>query len=38
MPTTKFASAVVYTDDVARAVEFYVYVTGLESTFYDREL
>jgi catechol 2,3-dioxygenase-like lactoylglutathione lyase family enzyme len=29
---------VVYTDDVARAVEFYVHVTGLEPTLYDREL
>lgn len=33
-----FACAVVYTDDVARSVDFYVRVTGLEPSYYDREL
>lgn len=38
MSTTPFATAVVYTDDVARAVDFYVRATGLEPSLYDRDL
>lgn len=33
-----FACAVVYTDDVARSVDFYVKATGLEPSYYDRDL
>ncbi|MBD2720002.1 VOC family protein [Synechococcus sp. FACHB-909] len=38
MSTTKFATAVVYTDDVPRSVEFYVRATGIEPSLYDRDL
>lgn len=38
MPAMQFASAVVYTDDVSATVEFYVSVTGIEPSLYDREL
>lgn len=34
----KFASAVVYADDVAATVEFYRRATGLEPSYYDAEL
>lgn len=37
-PAARFATAVVYTADVARTVEFYVQATGLEATLYDRDL
>jgi catechol 2,3-dioxygenase-like lactoylglutathione lyase family enzyme len=38
MSALKFASAVVYTDDVPGTVEFYVTITGIEPSLYDREL
>ena len=38
MHPLKFASAVVYTDDVPRAVEFYARVTGIAPSHYDRDL
>ncbi len=38
MSALKFATAVVYTDDVATTVEFYVKATGIEPSLYDREL
>ena len=34
----KFATAVVYTDDVPATVAFYRRVTGLEPTYYDADL
>ena len=34
----KFASAVVYADDVPATVAFYRRVTGLEPTYYDADL
>jgi lactoylglutathione lyase len=34
----KFATAVVYADDVAATVAFYCRVTGLEPTYYDKAL
>ncbi len=34
----KFATVVVYTDDVPATIEFYRRVTGLEPTYYDAEL
>jgi lactoylglutathione lyase len=36
--TLKFATAVVYTEDVAATVAFYVAATGLEAAYYDNEL
>jgi len=38
MQSLKFASAVVYTDDVPRSVEFYARATGIEPSHYDHEL
>ena len=34
----KFATAVIYTDDVPSTIEFYRRVTGLEPTYYDATL
>ncbi len=34
----KFATAVVYVDDVPATVEFYCRVTSLEPTYYDKDL
>lgn len=34
----QFATAVIYTDDVAAAVTFYEHATGLAASYYDREL
>lgn len=34
----KFATAVVYADDVPATVDFYCSVTGLEPTYYDKDL
>lgn len=34
----KFATVVIYTDDVLATVEFYRRVTGLEPTYYDEEI
>ena len=34
----QFATAVIYTDDVAAAVAFYERATGLTASYYDREL
>jgi len=34
----KFATAVVYADDVPATVAFYCRVTGLEPTYYDKDL
>jgi len=34
----RFATAVVYADDVPATVEFYCRVTGLEPTYYDKDL
>ena len=34
----QFATAVIYTDDVAAAVTFYERATGLAASYYDREL
>ncbi|WP_216900631.1 hypothetical protein [Synechococcus sp. CCY 9618] len=33
----KFATAVIYTDDVAATLAFYVQITGIEPTLHDRE-
>lgn len=38
MTALRFATAVVYTDDVAEAVAFYERATGLAPSYYDREL
>jgi len=38
MPALKFATAVVYTDDVPRTVDFYVRATGIEPSLFDRDL
>jgi hypothetical protein len=34
----QFATAVIYTDDVAAAVTFHERATGLTASYYDREL